>query len=105
MDIADVFGGNGKRKDLPIPMPNVTVRTGDDTGEWTPEQVRGILCNPIYAGIGPFPAMVSDDVWVKSAALMISQESSEQFLVNMLFVLREVFGSVNVTPRAGRLPH
>jgi hypothetical protein len=86
-------------------MPNVAVRTGDDPGEWTSDQVRGILCNPVYAGIGPFPALVSDHVWVKSAALIISQEGAEQFLVNILFVLREVFGSANVSPAAGGLPH
>jgi len=65
-----MFGGNGGRKDAPIPAPNVTVRTGDDAGEWTPEQIRGILCNPIYAGISPFPSLVSDEAWVKSAALL-----------------------------------
>lgn len=86
MEIRNIFGGNGGQKNVPIPLPNVTVRTGDDTGEWTPEQIRGILCDPIYAGISPFPASVSDDVWVRSAALLISEEGSEQFLVNPLFV-------------------
>ena len=41
------------RRICPFLCQTWTVRTGDDTGEWTPEQVRGILCNPIYAGIGP----------------------------------------------------
>jgi hypothetical protein len=95
MEIKDIFGGNGGRKGAPIPAPNVTVRTGVDAGEWTPEQIRGIVCNPIYASISPFPALVSDEAWVKSAALLISQEGSEQFLVNLLFVLREVFGNLN----------
>ncbi len=103
MEIEDVFRGGGKQKDSAIPLPNVTVRTADDTGEWTPEQVRGVLCNPIYAGMGPLPATVSDDVWVKSAALMISQEGAEQFLVNILFVLRELFEELS--PTAGRPPH
>ena len=94
MEIKDIFGGNSGRKDASIPAPNVTVRTGDDAAEWTPEQIRGILCNPIYAGISPFPALVSDEAWVQSAALLISQEGSEQFLVNLLFVLREVFGNL-----------
>ncbi len=94
MEIKDVFGGNGGQKDVSIPSPNVTVRTGDDTGEWTPQQIRGILCNPIYAGIRPFPALVSDEVWVKSAALLIFKEGAEQFLVNLLHVLREDFGNL-----------
>ena len=95
MKIKDIFGGNGRRKDTPIPAPNVTVRTGDDTGEWTPEQIMGVRCNPIYAGISPFPKLVSDEAWVKSAAILISEEGSEQFLVNLLFVLREVFENLN----------
>ena len=94
MDITGIFGDDAPR-DAPIPMPNVSVRTGDDTGEWTPEQVRGVLCNPIYAGIGSFPALVPDDAWVRSASLLISKEGSEQFLVNLLFVLREVFGRLD----------
>jgi hypothetical protein len=95
MDMTGTFGEDDASRDVPIPMPNVSVRAGDDTGEWTPEQVRGTLCNPIYAGIGPFPALVPDDAWVRSAALLISKEGSEQFLVNLLFVLRQVFGNVD----------
>jgi hypothetical protein len=101
MEIGDIFGANGGGKDVPIPWPNVTVRTGEDTGEWTPEQTRGIICNPIYAGVGPFPALVSDDVWVRSAAVLISKEGPQQFLVNLLFVLRAVFGNVKTGPPVG----
>jgi len=67
----------------------------DDTGQWTREQIKVVLCNPTYAGIYPFLALVSDEAWVRSAALLISEEGSEQFLVNLLFVLREVFGNIN----------
>lgn len=91
MEIKDIFGGNGGSKEAPIPAPNATVRTSDDTGELTPEGVRGIICNPIYAGVSPFPAMVSDETWVRSAAVFISGEGSEQFLVNLLYVLRMTY--------------
>ena len=90
MEINDVFGGNGE-PEKPLPAPTATVRTSEDTGELTEEEIRGIICNPIYAGIAPFPAMVSDETWVRSAAVMISGEGSEQFLVNLLFVLRKTF--------------
>ena len=101
MEIGDIFAANGGGKDVPLPAPNVAVRTGEDTGEWTPEQIRGIICNPIYAGVGPFPALVSDDVWVRSAAVLISAEGPQQFLVNLLFVLRAVFGNLKNGPPVG----
>ncbi len=62
MDFKEIYGGNGGSKETPIPAPNATVRTNEDTGELTAEGVRGVICNPIYAGISPFPAMVSDDL-------------------------------------------
>ena len=52
------------------------------------EQIRGILCNPLYAGVGPFSSIVSDDRWVNNAAQMIKENGAEQFLVNVLAVLR-----------------
>ena len=61
----------------------------------TPEKMRGMICNPIYTGINPFPASVTDEQWVRAAAQMIKKEGSEQFLVNLLYVLRESFGDVN----------
>ena len=59
-----------------------------ETRDWTPEQVRAILCNPIFAGIGQFKASVSDEEWVQGAARVIAEQGAEQFLVNLLAVLR-----------------
>lgn len=54
-------------------------------------EVRGMICNPIYAGLGPFPQMVTDEEWVAVAAMFIKKEGTEQFLVNLLHVLRQTF--------------
>jgi len=51
------------------------------------EKVRSLFCNPIYPGIGDFPALVDDEPWVRAAARMIKDEGAEQFLVNMHYVL------------------
>ena len=51
------------------------------------------MCSPICAGVGPFPALVDDETWVLAAAPMIKKEGSEQFLVNMLYVLRQSLGT------------
>ena len=77
----------------PLPAPNVVVaRSGTPIDELSPEAVKGILVNPIYTGIGPFPRMVQDDAWVHARARMIEEEGAEQVLVNLLYVLRECLG-------------
>jgi len=83
--------GNGSES--PLPAPNVVVaRSGTPPDELSPEAVKGILVNPIYAGVGPFPRLVQDDAWVRGCARMIEEEGSEQVLVNLLYVLRECLG-------------
>jgi hypothetical protein len=80
--------GNGSRS--PLPAPNVIVaRSGMPMHELSPEAVRGILINPIHTGVGPFPRLVEDGAWVRACAKLIEEEGAQQFLVNLLFVLRE----------------
>ena len=80
--------GNGSRS--PLPPPNVVVaRSRTPTDELTPEAVKGILVNPIYTGVGPFPRLVDDEAWVRACAKLIEDEGTEQFLVKLLYVLRE----------------
>lgn len=39
---------------------------GTPPGRWTEEMIVELLANPIYAGVGPFPAIVSDELWVNA---------------------------------------
>ena len=83
-------GSNGDNK--PPPAPNVIVaRSGTSPEQLSAEAVRGILVNPIYTGIGPFPRLVEDAAWVRACAKLIEEEGPQQFLVNLLYVLRECF--------------
>ena len=76
----------------PLPAPNVVVaKSGTPTHGLSPEAIRGILVNPIYTGVGPFPRLVEDAVWIRSCARLIEEEGANQFLVNLLYVLRECF--------------
>jgi hypothetical protein len=79
---------NGDRRRLPGPNVVVT-RSGTPIHNLPPEAIKGILVNPIYTGVGPFPRMVEDVEWVRACAKLIEEEGPEQFLVNLLFVLRE----------------
>jgi|SRR5690606_2759435 len=81
------------RGDQPLPKVNVEFATSADSGNMTVEKMRSLMCNPIYAGVGPYPALVDDETWVRAAAQMIKKEGSEQFLVNMLYVLRQSLGT------------
>ena len=63
---------------------------------WTPEKVRAIVCNPIYAGLGPYPRLHSDEDWIRGAAKLIAEEGAEQFLVNLLAVLRPSFAHTHL---------
>ncbi|MCB8944341.1 MAG: hypothetical protein H6658_11375 [Ardenticatenaceae bacterium] len=76
--------GNSK-----LPRPNAAFRTNDQTGDITPAEIRGMVCNPVYAGMGQYPAVVSDEQWVAAATAAINKEGAEQFLVNLLYVLRQ----------------
>jgi hypothetical protein len=48
-----------------------------------------MICNPAYAGLPPFPQIISDEAWIKAATQLINEEGPEQFLVNMLYMLRQ----------------
>ncbi len=57
-------------------------------GEMTEKNVRAMFCNPIYAGIADYPPLINDEQWIRAAAKAIKDDGAEQWLVNMLFVLR-----------------
>ena len=68
-------GGN-----RPLPAPNVIVaRVMTAPEKLPPEAVKGILINPIYTGVGPFPRLVEDAAWVRACAKLIQEEGAEQF--------------------------
>lgn len=68
------------------------MRTSASESDWTPEEVKGLRLNPIYTGIGCFmPGSVTDEEWVRGAVRSIKEDGPEQFLVNILHLLRESF--------------
>jgi len=83
-----------KRPDnVPLPKPNVDLTASED-GEMTAEKVRAMFCNPLYTGISAnFPKLVDDEVWIRAAAQSVQEHGLEQWLVNMLYVLRESLGT------------
>lgn len=78
-------------RERPLPNVNVEFAVSGDLGNMTGAKVRSLFCNPIYVGINGFPALINDETWVRAASRMIREEGAEQFLVNMLYVLRQSF--------------
>jgi hypothetical protein len=73
-----------------VPLPNVAY-PGDL--DWSEEEcneamVGGILCNPVYAGIPPFPAMIDDQMWIDTGLKLAREYGLRQYLVNLLYELR-----------------
>jgi len=83
----------------PLPTVNVEYAAAGDQGQMTPQKVRGMIANPVYTGMGPYPAIMDDEEWIRAAPRMIKREGAEQFLVNMLYVLRKALGPG--TPESG----
>jgi hypothetical protein len=77
-----------------VPLPNVA-HPGDRSwgDEWNEDMVGGILCNPVYAGIPPFPEALPESQWKQTALVQIGQIGAKQFLVNMLYALKRSFGA------------
>src|SRR5438874_9614532 len=64
----------------PFPAPNVVVaRAGTRLESLPPEAVKGILVNPIYTSVGPFPRLVEDVAWVRACAKLIEEEGAQQW--------------------------
>lgn len=77
-------------------LPPVTVEyvTADAKKPWTAAMVRGMLLNPVYAGVGAREATVSHEMWVKAATQTLGDEGAAQTLVNILYLLRQTFGHI-----------
>jgi hypothetical protein len=49
-------------------------------------------------GLGPFKQGVPEDVWLQAAEKQVAEDGAEQYLVNMLFTLKESFKQIKGHP-------
>ena len=82
------YGFEPNGGDETLPTPDVSARR-KVRGTMTKREMRGVVCNPLYVGIGPCQQQVPEVDWVRFAAQEIREHGPEQFLVNLIFVLRE----------------
>jgi hypothetical protein len=62
------------------------LRTPPDT--WSRAEARGVAINPIVTGIGQHPRSISDEDWVLSCERDIQETGLDQFLTDLLHILR-----------------
>jgi chaperonin GroES len=60
--------------------------------KWTETSVAARICDPTYAGFGPFERLVPDELWIKAAKRAIKAMGSDRFLRQMLDSLRGAWG-------------
>jgi hypothetical protein len=63
-------------------------------GTWTAEDVKGMAMNPVYAGVAPYPKMIEDERWIAVVRRIVEDDGPDQFLVNLLYLLRRTYGCV-----------
>ena len=59
---------------------------------WTEQKVKAIFCNPLYIG-----HPLSEEQWIRGVIKMMKDEGREQFLVNMVAVMRQT-GLIGESP-------
>jgi hypothetical protein len=75
------------KSNLP-PLPYRTVKYVVNSEEMNEAAARGMLSNPVYVGVPPYNRVVSDEAWIRAAVKLIEEDGPEQFLVNLLYMLR-----------------
>ncbi len=64
--------------------------------QWTAQQVREILCNPIYVGMGPFPALIDEATWIACQERLFRDEGVQPTLQHIRQVLTDTLGMMPV---------
>jgi hypothetical protein len=66
-----------------------------------------MLTNPVYTGMGPYPAIIQDEDWLDVNARLIEEDGSEVVIHSILAQFQEAFPDLrvpNVEPLVGRIP-
>jgi hypothetical protein len=73
---------------------------GDADAGWTAEMVRAMLTNPVYVGMGPYPRIVEDDLWLNTIVVRIEREGAAATVESVLLQFRETLPGLPVPDAA-----
>jgi len=74
----------------------------DEKKGWQPDDMLRMVCNPVYAGIPPYDAIVEEGQWVKAGVKAIKEVGARRFLTTLLVELRA--SMEGATPPAPKSP-
>jgi len=63
---------------------------------WTPDDVRKMLTNPVYTGVGPYPAVIEEETWLKCNVRLIEETGTRDVVESILARFQEVFPDLDV---------
>jgi hypothetical protein len=61
--------------------------------EWNANDIRNIKHNPIYIGLGPFPALIDEATWVTVQVRAVQEDGAGPVLLLIRRALEGTFGS------------
>jgi hypothetical protein len=59
--------------------------------QWTERDIERLLLDPRTVGIGPFPPVIKNEMWIEANARQIEEVGAKVYLTKLLDVLREAF--------------
>lgn len=59
---------------------------------WSSEVVREVLLNPVYVGLGPFPALIDEEAWVCTASKCLRHESPQALVDSVITCFQRALG-------------
>lgn len=78
--------------------PEEFFKAAGDRAPFSGDDILDMVCNPVYAGMGPFPAIVTDDQWVAAVARVIESHGVETVLQRVVRNLNNAFGREDLVP-------
>ena len=52
--------------------------------EWTANDVKSTITNPVYTGMGPYPLIIGDDRWLDTTVRMIKEDGAKIVITSVL---------------------
>jgi hypothetical protein len=74
-----------------LPAPSITMHDMQCNSH-APDQTVSVVMNPVLCGVPPYPPIIAEELWVYTNVELIEEVGATQYLVNMLHILRHVYG-------------
>ena len=63
--------------------------------DWNDNDIKEIIINPVYTGIGKYPKQIDDKTYIEAAKQYIKEHGIEDYFTKMLSNLRKSFQTLD----------